>query len=134
MFIDFVYVKYIVMIVGFNIWGLVFYNNLEVFFFFLIEFFVMGEGNFFKKCMEDEFFNWFSIEMWFLVLFFCVFGFFIFFFGFLCWRVIFVMGFIVLGVVNKLLIVVINLMIWMKYVFVLGIFGLFICIFGGVFY
>lgn len=134
MSIDFVYVKHIVMTVGLNTWGLVLYNNLEALLLFPIELFVMGEGNLLKKRTEDESLNWLSIEMWFPVLLSCAFGFSISFFGFSCRRAISATGFTVLGVVNKLLTVVINLMIWTKHASALGTLGLLICIFGGVFY
>ncbi|CAH2036710.1 unnamed protein product [Thlaspi arvense] len=56
------------------------------------------------------------------------------FFGFSCRRGISATGFTVLGIVNKLLTVVINLVIWDKHSTFVGTLGLLICMFGGVMY
>lgn len=134
MSIDFVYVKHIVMTIGLNTWGLVLYNNLEALLLFPIELFVMGEGVQMKAETSDSTLDWFSLKMWLPVLLSCAFGFSISFFGMSCRRAISATGFTVLGVVNKLLTVAINLVIWTKHASAAGTLGLLICIMGGVFY
>ncbi|GKA45887.1 GDP-mannose transporter GONST3-like protein [Tanacetum coccineum] len=47
-------------------------------------------------------------------------------------RAISATGFTVLGIMNKLLTMVINLMVWDKHSSFIGIIGLLICMFGGV--
>ncbi|KAF3968663.1 hypothetical protein CMV_007481 [Castanea mollissima] len=64
----------------------------------------------------------------------CLFGLSISFFGFSCRRAISATGFTVLGIVNKLLTVVINLVIWDKHSTFVGTLGLLICMLGGVLY
>ncbi|KAL5072959.1 hypothetical protein RYX36_011943 [Vicia faba] len=56
------------------------------------------------------------------------------FFGFSCRRAISATGFTVLGIVNKLLTVMINLVIWDKHSTWVGTVGLLICMLGGVLY
>ena len=64
----------------------------------------------------------------------CIFGLAISFFGFSCRRAISATGFTVLGIVNKLLTVVINFVIWDKHSTFVGTIGLLICMIGGVMY
>lgn len=64
----------------------------------------------------------------------CLFGLAISFFGFSCRRAISATGFTVLGIVNKLLTVVINLVIWDKHSTFVGTVGLLICMVGGILY
>ncbi|KAJ6323959.1 hypothetical protein OIU76_011290 [Salix suchowensis] len=64
----------------------------------------------------------------------CLFGLSISFFGFSCRRAISATGFTVLGVVNKLLTVIINLVIWDKHSTFIGTVGLLICMLGGILY
>lgn len=134
MSIDFVYIKHIVMTVGLNTWGLVLYNNLEALLLFPIELFVMGEGMDLKNSARDLSIDWTSMTVWFPVILSCLFGLSISFFGFSCRRNISATSFTVLGVVNKLLTVVINLVVWEKHASALGTCGLIICIGGGVLY
>jgi len=134
MSIDFVYVKHIVMTVGLNTWGLVLYNNLEALLMFPLELLVMGEGSQIHRETGDSSLDWFSLKMWLPVALSCAFGLAISFFGMSCRRAISATGFTVLGVVNKLLTVVINLVIWTKHASGAGTLGLLICIFGGVYY
>jgi len=56
------------------------------------------------------------------------------FFGFSCRKVISATGFTVLGIVNKLLTVVINLVIWDNHATFIGTIGLLICMLGGILY
>ncbi|XP_010936453.1 GDP-mannose transporter GONST3 [Elaeis guineensis] len=133
MSIDFVYIKHVVMTIGLNTWGLVLYNNLEALMLFPLELLIMGELKKIKHEISDES-DWYSFGVVLPVALSCLFGLSISFFGFSCRRAISATGFTVLGVVNKLLTVVINLVIWDKHSTLLGTIGLLICMFGGVLY
>ncbi|URE36150.1 Triose-phosphate Transporter family [Musa troglodytarum] len=133
MSIDFVYIKHVVMTIGLNTWGLVLYNNLEALMLFPLELLVMGELKKMKHDISDES-NWYSFSVVLPVALSCLFGLAISFFGFSCRRAISATGFTVLGIVNKLLTVVINLVIWDKHSTLIGTIGLLICMFGGVMY
>ncbi|CAL9074733.1 unnamed protein product [Musa textilis] len=133
MSVDFVYIKHVVMTIGLNTWGLVLYNNLEALLLFPLELLVMGELNQMKSAVSDGT-DRFSIGVVLPVALSCLFGLSISFFGFSCRRAISATGFTVLGIVNKLLTVVINLMIWDKHSTFVGTVGLLICMLGGVLY
>ncbi|KAL3366811.1 hypothetical protein AABB24_011489 [Solanum stoloniferum] len=133
MSIDFVYIKHVVMTIGLNTWGLVLYNNLEALLLFPIELLIMGELKKIKHEIEDES-DWHSFQVVLPVALSCLFGLAISFFGFSCRRAISATGFTVLGIVNKLLTVVINLVIWDKHSKLIGTVGLLICMSGGVMY
>ncbi|KAL7598586.1 GDP-mannose transporter GONST3 isoform X1 [Lactuca sativa] len=133
MSIDFVYIKHVVMTIGLNTWGLVLYNNLEALLLFPLELLIMGELKKIKHEIKEET-DWYSFEVILPVGLSCLFGLAISFFGFSCRRAISATGFTVLGIVNKLLTVVINLMIWDKHSSLIGTIGLLICMFGGVMY
>ncbi|PWA38726.1 hypothetical protein CTI12_AA579610 [Artemisia annua] len=133
MSIDFVYIKHVVMTIGLNTWGLVLYNNLEALLLFPLELLIMGELKKIKHEISDET-DWYSFEVILPVGLSCLFGLAISFFGFSCRRAISATGFTVLGIVNKLLTVVINLMVWDKHSSFIGTIGLLICMFGGVMY
>ncbi|XP_008810740.2 GDP-mannose transporter GONST3-like [Phoenix dactylifera] len=133
MSIDFVYIKHVVMTIGINTWGLVLYNNLEALMLFPLELLIMGELKQIKHEISDES-DWYSISVVLPVALSCLFGLSISFFGFSCRRVISATGFTVLGIVNKLLTVVINLVIWDKHSTLVGTIGLLICMSGGVLY
>ncbi|XP_024991921.1 GDP-mannose transporter GONST3 isoform X1 [Cynara cardunculus var. scolymus] len=133
MSIDFVYIKHVVMTIELNTWGLVLYNNLEALLLFPLELLIMGELKKIKHEMQDES-DWYSFGVILPVGLSCLFGLAISFFGFSCRRAISATGFTVLGIVNKLLTVVINLMIWDKHSTFIGTIGLLICMFGGVMY
>ncbi|XP_076944961.1 GDP-mannose transporter GONST3-like [Bidens hawaiensis] len=133
MSIDFVYIKHVVMTIGLNTWGLVLYNNLEALLLFPLELLIMGELKKIEHEIRDES-DWHSFEVILPVGLSCLFGLAISFFGFSCRRAISATGFTVLGIVNKLLTVVINLMIWDKHSTFIGTIGLLICMFGGVMY
>ncbi|EPS69975.1 hypothetical protein M569_04787, partial [Genlisea aurea] len=133
MSIDFVYIKHVVMTIGLNTWGLVLYNNLEALLLFPVELIVMGE----LKKMEHEFSedsDWHSFSVVLPVGLSCLFGLAISFFGFSCRRAISATGFTVLGTVNKLLTILINLVIWDKHSSSVGTLGLLVCMFGGILY
>jgi drug/metabolite transporter (DMT)-like permease len=134
MSIDFVYIKHIVMTIGLNTWGLVLYNNLEALLLFPIELFLMGEGLQLQSETTEHSIEWASFGVWLPVGLSCLFGLSISFFGFSCRRTISATGFTVLGVVNKLLTVLINLVIWNRHASAIGTVGLLICISGGVLY
>ncbi|KNA04780.1 hypothetical protein SOVF_196520 [Spinacia oleracea] len=133
MSIDFVYIKHVVMTIGLNTWGLVLYNNLEALLLFPLELFVMGELKKIKHEISDES-DWHSFSVILPVGLSCLFGLSISFFGFSCRKAISATGFTVLGIVNKLLTVVINLIIWDKHSTVVGTIGLLVCMLGGVMY
>ncbi|KAG5602485.1 hypothetical protein H5410_033855 [Solanum commersonii] len=133
MSIDFVYIKHVVMTIGLNTWGLVLYNNLEALLLFPVELLIMGELKKIKHEIEDES-DWHSFQVVLPVALSCLFGLAISFFGFSCRRAISATGFTVLGIVNKLLTVVINLVIWDKHSKLIGTVGLLICMSGGVMY
>ncbi|GMI64828.1 golgi nucleotide sugar transporter 3, GOLGI GDP-L-GALACTOSE TRANSPORTER1 [Hibiscus trionum] len=133
MSIDFVYIKNVVMTIGLTTWGLVLYNNLEALLLFPLELLIMGELKKIKHEISDES-DWHSFEVILPVGLSCLFGLAISFFGFSCRRAISATGFTVLGIVNKLLTVVINLVIWDKHSTLVGTVGLLICMLGGVMY
>ncbi|KAH0470084.1 hypothetical protein IEQ34_001642 [Dendrobium chrysotoxum] len=133
MSIDFVYIKHVVMTIGLNTWGLVLYNNLEALLLFPVELLIMGELKKIRHEIVDES-DWHSFSVVLPVGLSCLFGLAISFFGFSCRRAISATGFTVLGIVNKLLTVIINLVIWDKHSTLIGTIGLLICMLGGVLY
>ncbi|MED6167337.1 GDP-mannose transporter gonst3 [Stylosanthes scabra] len=94
---------------------------------------IMGELKKIKHEISDES-DWYSFEVVLPVGLSCLFGLSISFFGFSCRRAISATGFTVLGIVNKLLTVVINLVVWDKHSTWVGTVGLLICMLGGVMY
>ncbi|XP_068649827.1 GDP-mannose transporter GONST3 [Aristolochia californica] len=133
MSVDFVYIKHVVMTIGLNTWGLVLYNNLEALLLFPLELLIMGELKKIKHEIQDES-DWYSFAVVLPVVLSCLFGLAISFFGFSCRKAISATGFTVLGIVNKLLTVVINLFVWDRHSSLVGTIGLLICMFGGVLY
>lgn len=133
MSIDFVYIKHVVMTIGLNTWGLVLYNNLEALLLFPLELLIMGELKKIKHDIEDDS-PWHSFSVVLPVGLSCLFGLAISFFGFSCRKAISATGFTVLGIVNKLLTIVINLVIWDKHSTFVGTLGLLICMLGGILY
>jgi len=133
MSIDFVYIKHVVMTIGLNTWGLVLYNNLEALLLFPLELLIMGELKKIKHEITDES-DWYSFQVVLPVGLSCLFGLSISFFGFSCRRAISATGFTVLGIVNKLLTVVINFVVWDKHSTFVGTVGLLICMLGGFMY
>lgn len=93
----------------------------------------MGELKKIKHEISEES-DWYSFQVVFPVGLSCMFGLAISFFGFSCRRAISATGFTVLGIVNKLLTVVINLIIWDKHSTFVGTVGLLICMVGGILY
>ncbi|GAB4858122.1 GDP-mannose transporter gonst3 [Ancistrocladus abbreviatus] len=133
MSIDFVYIKHVVMTIGLNTWGLVLYNNLEALLLFPVELLIMGELKKIKHEISDES-DWYSFGVVLPVGLSCLFGLSISFFGFSCRKAISATGFTVLGIVNKLLTVVINLVVWDKHSSFVGTIGLLVCMTGGILY
>lgn len=133
MSIDLVYIKHVVTTIGLNTWGLVLYNNLEALLLFPLELVIMGELQKLRHGSTEKP-DWYTFPVVFPVGLSCLFGLAISFFGFSCRRGISATGFTVLGIVNKLLTVVINLVIWDKHSSFIGTLGLLICMFGGVMY
>ncbi|KAK2423194.1 GDP-mannose transporter GONST3 [Trifolium repens] len=133
MTIDFVYIKHVVTTIELNTWGLVLYNNIEALLLFPVELLKMGELKKIKHEITDES-DWYSFPVVLPVALSCLFGLAISFFGFSCRRAISATGFTVLGIVNKLLTVMINLVIWDKHSTWVGTVGLLICMLGGVMY
>ncbi|XP_058734533.1 GDP-mannose transporter GONST3-like [Vicia villosa] len=133
MTIDFVYIKHVVTTIELNTWGLVLYNNIEALMLFPLELLIMGELKKIKHEISDES-DWHSFSVVLPVGLSCLFGLAISFFGFSCRRAISATGFTVLGIVNKLLTVMINLVIWDKHSTWVGTVGLLICMLGGVLY
>ncbi|OIW19132.1 hypothetical protein TanjilG_03622 [Lupinus angustifolius] len=133
MTIDFVYIKHVVMTIGLNTWGLVLYNNLEALMLFPLELLIMGELKKIRHEISDET-DWYSFQVVLPVGLSCLFGLSISFFGFSCRRAISATGFTVLGIVNKLLTVVINLVVWDKHSTWVGTVGLLVCMLGGIMY
>ncbi|KAG8390243.1 hypothetical protein BUALT_Bualt01G0063500 [Buddleja alternifolia] len=133
MSIDFVYIKHVVMTIGLNTWGLVLYNNLEALLLFPLELLIMGELKKIEHDISDES-DMSSFGVILPVGLSCLFGLAISFFGFSCRRAISATGFTVLGIVNKLLTVVINLVIWDKHSTLVGTIGLLVCMSGGILY
>ncbi|KAJ4844885.1 GDP-mannose transporter gonst3 [Turnera subulata] len=133
MTVDFVYIKHVVMTIGLNTWGLVLYNNLEALLLFPLELLIMGELKKIKHEITDES-DWHTFAVVLPVGLSCLFGLAISFFGFSCRKAISATGYTVLGVVNKLLTVVINLVIWDKHSTFIGTVGLLICMVGGIMY
>jgi hypothetical protein len=116
-----------------NTWGLVLYNNIEALLLFPLELLIMGELKKIQHEITDES-DWHSFPVILPVALSCLFGLAISFFGFSCRRAISATGFTVLGIVNKLLTVMINLVIWDKHSTWVGTVGLLICMLGGVMY
>ncbi|XP_074573407.1 GDP-mannose transporter GONST3-like [Curcuma longa] len=134
MSVDFVYIKHVVMTIGLNTWGLVLYNNLEALLLFPLELLLMGELGQIEEAVAGARTDWFSPGVVLPVALSCLFGLSISFFGFSCRRAISATGFTVLGIVNKLLTVVINLVVWDNHSTFAGTLGLLVCMFGGVLY
>jgi hypothetical protein len=86
------------------------------------------------KVHSSKMTNWLSFDVILPVALFCLFGLSISFFGLSCRQAISATGFTVLGIVNKLLTVVVNLLIWDKHASLSGTIGPLICMSGGVLY
>ncbi|CAI5955863.1 unnamed protein product [Closterium sp. NIES-64] len=114
---EMVYIKSVVMSIGLNTWGLVLYNNM------------LALSN---CCLWSA--RIFSIGTLFPVALSCIFGLTISFFGFAARKAVSATAYTVVGVTNKLLTVLINMLIWDKHAQAPGLVALLVCIFGGVLY
>ncbi|KAK9291886.1 hypothetical protein L1049_019837 [Liquidambar formosana] len=117
-------------------WALAYLVSMSIDFVYIkhvLELLIMGELKKIKHEISDES-DWHSFHVVLPVGLSCLFGLAISFFGFSCRRAISATGFTVLGIVNKLLTVVINLVIWDKHSTFVGTVGLLICMIGGVMY
>ncbi|GAQ89444.1 nucleotide sugar transporter [Klebsormidium nitens] len=126
---DMIYIKHVVMHIGLPTWGLVYYNNLTAF--LLSPPVLYGMGEFRGVIAQDSQAWWTQIVP---IVASCLFGVAISYFGFSCRQALSPTAFTVLGVMNKLITVLVNIMIWDKHASVVGIGALLLCILGGVLY
>jgi Triose-phosphate Transporter family len=131
---EMVYIKHIVMNLGLNTWGFVFYNNLLSLMMAPFFWFITGESTEIFSKMQLRPDDWFQFDSFVAVSASCVFGLLISFFGFSARKAISATAFTVTGVVNKFLTVAINVMIWDKHANFDGLVCLISTIVGGVFY
>lgn len=125
---EMVYIKHMVTDLGLNTWGFVLYNNLLSL--MLSPFFWIAMGEY-SDIANASFQGTVSVIA---VGLSCMFGLAISFFGFAARKAISATAFTVTGVVNKLLTVVINVLIWDKHASTPGLVCLLLTIFGGVLY
>lgn len=129
--LEMVYIKHIVSSLGLSTWGFVLYNNFLSL--AMAPVFWMITGEFRDTMMATAAAEW-QFGVVFPVALSCAFGLAISFFGFACRKAISATAFTVLGVTNKLLTVVINVMIWDKHASNFGVLCLLVTIIGGVLY
>lgn len=130
---EMVYVKQMVTDLDLNTWGYVLYNNvisllLSPFFWLLMGEYKMIMTTSAPQASENTFVSVTAVALS------CVFGMAISFFGFAARKAISATAFTVTGVVNKLLTVVINVLIWDKHASSLGLLCLLVTIAGGIMY
>lgn len=125
---EMVYIKHMVTDLGLNTWGFVLYNNLLSLMLSPIFLVAMGEYSEIANAFFQGKVSVFAVGLS------CMFGLAISFFGFAARKAISATAFTVTGVVNKLLTVVINVLIWDKHASTPGLFCLLLTIFGGVLY
>ncbi|CAI5476658.1 unnamed protein product [Closterium sp. Yama58-4] len=128
---EMVYIKSVVMSIGLNTWGLVLYNNMLALIFFPPALIGMNEPS---QIAAYGLSRICSIGTLFPVALSCVFGLTISFFGFAARKAVSATAYTVVGVTNKLLTVLINILIWDKHAQAPGLVALLVCIFGGVLY
>ncbi|CAL5360665.1 unnamed protein product [Camellia sinensis] len=131
---EMVYIKHMVMNLGLNTWGFVFYNNLLSLMMAPIFWVLTGEYVDVFAAVGSRSANWFEFDAFFAVSLSCVFGLLISFFGFAARKAISATAFTVTGVVNKFLTVLINVLIWDKHAGPIGLVCLLLTIAGGVLY
>lgn len=128
---EMVYVKKMVTDIDLNTWGFVFYNNLISLLLSPIFWLLMGEYKMLTvgaPALENGLVSVCAVGLS------CLFGVAISFFGFAARKAISATAFTVTGVVNKLLTVVVNVMIWDKHASNMGLASLLVTIVGGVLY
>ena len=132
MTIDLVYIKSIVSSIGLDTWGLMLYNNVGALAFFPLTFWMSGE---LKEVGE---FPWDAEgTAWGVAVpvgLSCLVGCAISFFGFACRTATSATSFGVLGVINKIAAVLLNVLLWERHASGLGIFFILLSIAGGVLY
>lgn len=129
---EMVYIKHMVMDLGLNTWGFVLYNNLLSLLLSPFFWLAMGEYQDIAKASMEGNQQWGVAFL--AVALSCLLGLAISFFGFAARKAISATAFTVTGVVNKLLTVMINVMIWDKHASLPGIVCLLVTIVGGVLY
>jgi len=120
-----------VMNLGLNTWGFVFYNNLLSLMMAPFFWFLTGENVQVLAALRSGIFD---PAAFYAVSLSCLFGLLISFFGFAARRAVSATAFTVTGVVNKFLTVAINVLIWDKHASPVGLVCLLFTIAGGVLY
>lgn len=128
---EMVYIKHMVMNLGLNTWGFVFYNNLLSLMMAPFFWFLTGENHEVLSAVRSGSFHSAAFSA---VSLSCLFGLLISFFGFAARRAVSATAFTVTGVVNKFLTVAINVTIWDKHASPVGLVCLFFTIVGGILY
>ncbi|PSS01840.1 GDP-mannose transporter like [Actinidia chinensis var. chinensis] len=131
---EMVYIKHMVMNLGLNTWGFVFYNNLLSLMMAPVFWIIMGEYVDVFNAVGSSSGNLFELTAFFAASLSCVFGLLISFFGFAARKAISATAFTVTGVVNKFLTVLINVLIWDKHAGPFGLVSLLLTLAGGVLY
>ncbi|CAL0330530.1 unnamed protein product [Lupinus luteus] len=131
---EMVYIKHMVMNLGLNTWGFVFYNNLLSLMMAPFFWFLTGENFEVVDALRSSSGNLFHLSAFVAVSLSCVFGLLISFFGFAARKAVSATAFTVTGVVNKFLTVAINVSIWDKHASPVGLVCLLFTIVGGVLY
>ncbi|XP_061345293.1 GDP-fucose transporter 1 [Gastrolobium bilobum] len=131
---EMVYIKHMVMNLGLNTWGFVFYNNLLSLMMAPFFWFLTGENVQVFAALRLGYGSLFGTNALAAVSLSCVFGFLISFFGFAARKAVSATAFTVTGVVNKFLTVSINVVIWDKHASPVGLVCLLFTIVGGVLY
>ncbi|XP_019439660.1 PREDICTED: GDP-mannose transporter GONST4-like isoform X1 [Lupinus angustifolius] len=131
---EMVYIKHMVMNLGLNTWGFVFYNNLLSLMMAPFFWFLTGENVEVVDALRSSSGNLFDLSAFAAVSLSCVFGLLISFFGFAARKAVSATAFTVTGVVNKFLTVAINVSIWDKHASPVGLVCLLFTIVGGVLY
>lgn len=112
-----------------SVWGPVLYcNTLSI-----VPFFLMGsyEGNFFEQIAAAPKLGMYGLSV---IIFSCIVGTLIGYTGWLCRGMLSATTFTLVGVVNKFVTVLLNVMIWDKHSTGFGIVAVSICLIAGVFY
>ncbi|KAE9602261.1 putative sugar phosphate transporter domain, GDP-fucose transporter 1, plant [Lupinus albus] len=131
---EMVYIKHMVMNLGLNTWGFVFYNNFLSLMMAPFFWFLTGENVQVFHALGSGSGNLFDLTAFVAVSLSCVFGLLISFFGFAARKAVSATAFTVTGVVNKFLTVAINVTIWDKHASPVGLICLLFTIVGGVLY
>lgn len=131
---EMVYIKHMVTNLGLNTWGFVLYNNLLSLMMAPLFWIITGEYVEVFAALGSSTGTWFESGAFFAVSLSCVFGLLISFFGFAARKAVSATAFTVTGVVNKLLTVAINVLIWDKHASPFGLVCLLFTIVGGVLY